>query len=126
MTTEVAGVLAGPARVIVDLVADVELALDRAAIAGVVTRVAGGRSKQRRLAQALTASPSVLADGRSPAPRAAGELLIALRKAGAASISPPVCARCGKHRRAMQRRGQDWYCPACWRRRRPCAACRQD
>jgi hypothetical protein len=126
MTTEVAGVLAGPARVIVDLVADVELALDRAAIAGVVTRVAGGRSKQRRLAQALTASPSVLASGRSPAPRAAGELLIALRKAGAASISPPVCAKCGKHLRAMQRRGQDWYCTACWRRRRPCASCGQD
>ena len=34
----------------------------------------------------------MLADGRSPAPRAAGDLLIALRRAGAASISPPACA----------------------------------
>lgn len=123
MTTEVSGVLADPAGVIVDLIAGVELALDRAAITGVVTRVAGGRAKQRRLAQALVASPSVLADGLSPAPRAAGDLLIALRKAGAVSISPPVCTKCGKHLRTTQRRGQDWYCTACWRRRRPCASC---
>ena len=41
--------------------------------------------------------PAVLADGRSPAPRAVGDLLIALRKAGATAISAPVCAECGKH-----------------------------
>jgi len=126
VATGVPGVLADPAGVIVDLIAGVERALDRAAITGVVTCVAGGRAKQRRLAQALAARPSVLADGRSPAPRAAGDLLIALRKAGAVSISPPVCATCGKQLRTMQRRGQDWYCTACWRRRRPCASCGQD
>ncbi len=66
MTTEAGGVLAGPVGVIVDLIAGLEPGMDRAAIAGVVTRVAGGRAKQRRLAQALAASPLVLADGRFP------------------------------------------------------------
>ena len=58
--------------------------LGRAAIEPAVTSVAGGRAKRRKLAQALAERPAVLADGRSPAPRVAGDLLIALRKAGAA------------------------------------------
>jgi 3-hydroxyisobutyrate dehydrogenase-like beta-hydroxyacid dehydrogenase len=81
--------------------------LDRAAITDVVSRVAGGRAKRRRLAQALLGRPVVLADGRSPAPRVVGDLLIALRKAGADSVSPPVCATCGKRLRTLQRRGED-------------------
>jgi hypothetical protein len=36
----------------------------------------------------------VLADGRSPAPRAVGDLLIALRRVGAVRVSPPVCSQC--------------------------------
>ena len=58
--------------------------------------VAGGRAKRRKLAAALAGRPAVLADGRSPAPRVVGDLLIALRKAGATVISPPACAGCGK------------------------------
>lgn len=73
-----------------------------------VTAAGGGRAKQRRLAQALTARPGILSDGRSPAPRAAGDLLIALVKAGATEISPPACAQCGKALRTLQRRGNDW------------------
>ncbi len=66
----------------------------------------------------------MLADGRSPAPRAVGGLLVALRAAGAAAISPPCCAQCGRQLRSFQRRGQDWYCPACGQQRaEPCAAC---
>ena len=65
----------------------------------------------------------MLADGRSPAPRAVGDLLVALRQAGARSVSPPCCARCGKQLRTFQRRGQDWYCAACGQRAEPCAAC---
>ena len=84
---------------------------------------AGGRAKSRRLAQALLDSPRVLADGRSPAPRAVADLLIALRKAGATRISPPVCAECGKQLRTFQRRGEDWYCAVCGPAREPCAAC---
>jgi hypothetical protein len=93
MTTQAAGVLADPVGVIVDLVAGVELALDRTAITAVVTRVAGGRARQRRLARCLAGRPSVLADGRSPASEAAGELLIALRRAGAVGIALPACGR---------------------------------
>ena len=126
MTTETADVLADPVGLIVDLVASVELALDRTAITAVVTRVAGGRARQRRLARCLAGRPSVLADGRSPASEAAGDLLIALRRAGAVSISLPACAACGKQLRSMRRRGQDWYCTACGRRPARCASCGQD
>ena len=90
-----------------------------------MTSVAGGRAKRRKLAQALAARPAVLTDGRSPAPRVVGDLLIALRKAGAVMISPPVCAGCGKHLRTLQRRGQDWYCAVCGPRPGRCAACGQ-
>ena len=86
-------------------------------------RVAAGRAKRRRLAQALLDKPSLLTDGRSPAPRVAGDLLIALRRAGAVTISPPVCAACGKQLRTLQRRGQDWYCGACGLRPEPCSRC---
>lgn len=88
-----------PVGVIVGLVAGCDPALDREVIAEVTENVAGGRSKRRRLAQALLDNPGVLADGRSPAPRAVADLLIALRAAGAAGISPPTCAGCGKNLR---------------------------
>jgi hypothetical protein len=102
-----------PAGVVVGLVTDVEPDLDPAMITDVVALVAAGRAKRRRLAQALLDRPAVLADGRSPAPRVVGDLLIALRKAGADSVSPPVCATCGKRLRTLQRRGEDWYCGVC-------------
>lgn len=116
-------VLTDPIGVVVDLVIGVEPVLDRAAVAEAVEGVAGGRAKRRRLAQALLDKPTVLADGRSPAPRVVGDLLIALRKAGATRISPPVCAECGKPLRTFQRRGKDWYCAVCGPRREPCAGC---
>ena len=87
------------------------------------TAVAGGRAKSRRLASALADRPAVLADGRSPAPRGVGDLLIALREAGARSVSAPCCARCGKQLRTFQRRGQDWYCAPASSGAEPCAAC---
>ncbi|MGH3449540.1 MAG: hypothetical protein ACRDQW_02215, partial [Haloechinothrix sp.] len=102
-------VLADPIGVIVDLVVGHDPSLDRAVISDVVEGVAGGRAKRRRLAQALLDKPRVLAQGRSPAPRAVADLLIALRKMGATRISPPVCAECGKQLRTFQRRGEHWY-----------------
>jgi uncharacterized protein YidB (DUF937 family) len=117
--------LADPVGVIVSLVARREASLDRAVIAEVTENVAGGRSKRRRLAQALLDNPEVLADGRSPAPRAVADLLISLRKAGAVNISPPACAECGKQLRSYQRRGEDWYCSVCGPAREPCSACGQ-
>jgi hypothetical protein len=116
--------VADPVGVMVTLIADTDPGLDRDAIREAVTAAGGGRAKQRRLAQALTARPGILSDGRSPAPRAAGDLLIALVKAGATEISPPACAQCGKALRTLQRRGNDWYCTVCGGGRvEPCAAC---
>jgi hypothetical protein len=103
-------VLADPLKVVVDLVRKVEPGLDRQAIGEIAQRVAAGRAKRRRLAQALLDTPALLVDGRSPAPRSVGNLLIALRQAGALNISPPVCAACGKALRTLQRRGEHWYC----------------
>lgn len=120
-------VIADPIGVVVDLVAGFETALDRAAIEAVVTSVSGGRAKRRRLAQALLDKPTVLSDGRSPAPRMIGDLLIALREAGAERVSLPLCAHCGKQLRTVQRRGEDWYCAVCIRPQpRRCASCGQE
>ncbi len=115
-----------PLGVIVDLIAGREGALGREVIVEVVTGVAGGRAKRRQLAQALTNKPELLTEGRSPAPRGVGELLIALRRAGAANISAPVCAECDKPLRTLQRRGQHWYCGVCGRRSKCCALCGQE
>ncbi|KZF17837.1 hypothetical protein [Rhodococcus sp. EPR-134] len=112
-----------PVGLIADLVAAVEKDMNPGQIYTVVTSVAGGRAKSRRLAAALVERPEVLADGRSPAPRAVGDLLIALRKAGASAVSPPCCAECGKGLRTFQRRGQDWYCAVCEQPTEPCTAC---
>jgi hypothetical protein len=118
-------VLADPIGVSVEVVAAVEPALDRRVIADSVAGVAGGRVKQRRLAQALLDRPDVLRDGRSPAPRVVADLLIALRRAGATKVSLPVCAGCGKRLNSFQRRGEDWYCAVCDRRPEPCCVCGQ-
>jgi hypothetical protein len=118
-------VLADPLKVVVDLVRKVEPGLDRQAIGEIAQRVAAGRAKRRRLAQALLDTPALLVDGRSPAPRSVGNLLIALRQAGALNISPPVCAACGKALRTLQRRGEHWYCGVCGPRLEPCAGCGQ-
>lgn len=125
MTAGIPDVLADPVSVIVAMISSVEPALDRAAIEHVVISVAGGRAKRRKLAQALAQRPAILTDGRSPAPRAAGDLLVALRKAGAGTVSAPACAGCGKQLRSLQRRGEDWFCSACGPKREPCAGCGQ-
>jgi hypothetical protein len=59
-------------------------------------------------------------------PGGIGDLLIALRNAGATKISPPVCAECGKPLHTLQRRGDDWYCSVCGRRSKCCALCGQE
>jgi hypothetical protein len=116
-------VLADPIGVVVDLIAERKPGLDRSTITCVVEEIAGGRVKRRRLAQALLDRPRVLDDGRSPAPRAVGDLLVALNKAGATHISAPTCAECGKDLRTLQRRGDDWYCGVCGPVREPCGEC---
>jgi hypothetical protein len=121
-------VQADPIGVIVDLIAAIESAMDRTAIEEAAIAVAGGRAKRRRLAQALVDNPGVLAHGRSPASRGVGELLIALRNAGATRVSPPRCTECRKPLRTLQRRGEDWFCSPCAapQRRQRCAGCGEE
>jgi len=118
-----ADALPDPLGVVVELITDVEPALDSAVVAGLVNNVAPGRNTRRRLAQTLLNNPSLLTTGRSPAPRVAGSLLIALRQAGAVNISAPICADCSKQLRTMQRRGQNWYCSICGAPLLRCAIC---
>lgn len=115
--------VADPLTAAVDRVAAVEGGLTRQHIETVVCRVAGGRAKRRRLAAALAQRPQVLLDGRSPAPRVVGELLLALVGAGATTVAAPRCAVCTRPLRALQRRGQDWLCARCAPLRQPCAGC---
>lgn len=115
--------LADPLGTVVDLVTKVEPALERARIEEVVAGVAAGRAKRRRLAHTLVDNPRLLVDGRSPAPRVTGDLLVALRRAGAVAVSPPVCAECGKLLASMQRRGQDWFCGVCGPVPERCTGC---
>lgn len=124
--TEPAGIpeaVSDPVGVAADLITGADPGLDGGEVEAVVVAVAGGRAKRRKLAQALAQRPAVLTDGRSPAPRVVGDLLIALVKAGAMAVSPPVCAECGKALRTLQRRGQDWYCSVCGPARQQCARC---
>lgn len=115
--------ISDPVGLITDLVAAVDPGLAPDRIQPAVAAVTGGRAKSRRLAAALASRPAVLLDGRSPAPRAVGELLTALRAAGATAISAPCCAGCGKPLQTFTRKGQDWYCSACEHRRDCCAGC---
>ncbi|WP_207934712.1 hypothetical protein [Actinomadura sp. KC06] len=115
-----------PISVTVDLICHIESTLGRDEIEAVVLGVAGGRAKRRKLAQALVERPTVLTDGRSPGPRAVGDLLIALVRAGATTTSLPRCAECGKALQTLQRRGEDWYCSVCGPIRKPCAVCGEE
>jgi hypothetical protein len=123
MTGDLPDVLADPVGVAVSVILGVEPGLGRAVAEQAVKGVAAGRAMRRKLARALTQRPAVLADGRSPAPRVVGDLLIALRQAGAVVICPPVCVTCGKELRTLQRGGEDWYCSVCIRRPGRCSEC---
>jgi hypothetical protein len=121
-TTDHDRAVSDPVGFITDLIGAVDDRLAPEQIRATVSTIVGGRAKSRRLAAFLAKHPMVLHDGRSPAPRPVGDLLIALRSAGAA-VSAPVCAECEKQLRTLQRVGQDWYCGSCSLRPVACAAC---
>ena len=123
MSSPIERAVSDPVGLITDLVAAVEHQLTREQIRAVAAGVSGGRARSRRLAAALAGRPGVLADGRSPAPRVVGDLLVALRQAGAQTVALPCCARCGRQLRTLQRSGQDWYCTTCGQHAEPCASC---
>ncbi len=104
MTTP-AEAVTDPVGTVVSLVAAADPALGHDLVRRIVEQVGGGRSKRRRLAAELAGNPSVLITGRSPASKVAGDLMLALRAAGATGISPPWCADCGRRVTSMQRRG---------------------
>ena len=121
--TALADPVLDPVGVVVGLVTAADPALGEQTARRAAEQAAGGRAKRRRLAAALARDPSVLVTGRSPAPRAVGDLLLALRAAGAAGISPPRCAGCGREVTSMQRRSTRWYCSPCFDRPLACASC---
>ena len=112
-----------PIGTVVAAVTIVDPTLERDMVRRIVEQLGGGRAKRRRLAMTLAADASVLTDGRSPAPRVVGELLVALRAAGAAEISAPRCAGCGRELATLQRRGEDWFCSPCFAPVLSCAGC---
>ena len=65
-------VLLDPVGTVTAAVAVVDPGADTAAVRRIVEQVGGGRAKRRRLAMAVSADPSVLRTGRSPAPRVVG------------------------------------------------------
>ena len=121
--TAPAAALSDPVGTVVSLVTAADPALERDLVRRIVEQAGGGRSKRRRLAVELAGNPSVLATGRSPASKVAGDLLLALRAAGATGISPPWCADCGRRVTSVQRRGEHWYCAPCYVRPEDCAGC---
>ncbi len=123
--TEPGDALVDPIGAVVAVVTAVDPALDPDTVRRVVEEVGGGRARRRRLAAALAGDASVLTSGRSPAPMAVGNLLIALRANGSIGVSAPRCATCGRELTSMQRHGENWYCSVCVRRLslRPCAGC---
>jgi hypothetical protein len=121
--TEILEAVRDPAGFTARLITGIETGLDPGEVEAAVAGAGGGRAKCRKLARALAERPAILTDGRSPAPRVVGDLLIALVAAGAQAISPPACAECGKPLRTLQRRGEDWYCSVCGPVRQPCANC---
>jgi hypothetical protein len=122
-TAGVPAAMSDPVGVTVAVIRHADPSLPTAMLEQIVAGVAASRPKRRRLAQALTDRPGVLTDGRSPAPRVVGDLLLALRRHCAGRISPPICATCGKALRSLARRGDDWFCGCCARPNEQCSAC---
>ena len=112
-----------PVGTIMALVAAVDPAIKAGTLRRVVEQAGGGRAKRRRLSAELAADPSVLSTGLSPASKAAGDLLLALRAAGAARVPAPRCAECRREIGSMQRHGDHWYCSPCFTRPETCAGC---
>jgi len=116
-----------PVAAIVEVVARLEPDLDREVVRATVEQVAPSRTKRHRLAEATTADPHVLTDGRSSAPVAVGQLVRALLPLGASRLVAPCCADCGKAAPLRSRRGAERICDPCAARARDqtttCSAC---
>ena len=119
-------VIADPVGVIVGLVAEADPAMSPADIRAEVTRVAGGRAKRRRLAQAICDAPSLLVTGGPPVSRAAGELLLGLRAAGSQAIAAPRCGECGRSVSCLISAKEHLICSSCRDKPQACARCGEE
>ena len=107
-----------------DLLAQADPGFEPDTARRVVKDVAPGLAKARRLALALTDRPGLLVDGRSPAPLVVGELLVAIRAAGAEHVAAPRCTDCDRPiQGTLARMGENWYCHVCGRPRERCFSC---
>ncbi|MGX7674614.1 hypothetical protein [Plantactinospora sp. DSM 117369] len=91
----------------------------------VVRSVAATYRRLRQLERALAARPEVLRDGHPPAPQVMGELLLALRRTGAAAVAAPSCGTPACTRALPSVRGPSWRCQPCLNPPRQCAGCRR-
>jgi hypothetical protein len=119
-------VVADPVGLIVRLVAEADPAMSLAGIRSEVTRVAGGRAKRRRLAQAVRDDPSLLTAGGPPVPWAAGQLLLGLRAAGSQVIAAPRCGECGRGVSYLISRQGQVICSPCRDKPQVCARCGEE
>ena len=87
--------------------------------------MAGGRSKRRRLAQALLAGPGSSPTAGRPRPGRSQTCWSRCGRPGRGRSrcrpAPSAASTCARY----QRRGEDWYCSVCGPVREPCAACGQ-
>lgn len=114
---------------LVDVLCQVETALDRDTIRKVTAGVVRQRARQRRLAAELSAAPDVLRTGAPPAPNAVGRLLLALKSAGAVQLAAPICRVCGREVRRLTFATRTWGCSSCLSAppaKVPCTRCGRD
>ncbi|AKH83977.1 hypothetical protein AA958_19310 [Streptomyces sp. CNQ-509] len=113
-----------PLEVLVDLLCDVETSLSREKVREVTSEVVQGRTRQRAIAQELTANLQVLRTGLSPCAIRVGILLMALKKAGAEQLAHPRCHACGRELvNALNTRARTWGHSSCFRKPEACTLC---
>jgi hypothetical protein len=112
-----------PFEVVVDLLCEVERSLPRDRVGEVAARVVRGRAAHRRIALELLRNPQVLRTGLSPCAVMVGDLLLALKKAGAVQLAAPRCRFCGREVPYVNKRARDWGCGRCLRKPEECARC---
>ncbi|MBW4716696.1 site-specific integrase [Saccharothrix obliqua] len=121
------GFLDDPDAVVLALVAEVEPALDQAAVAEALVLAAPTRAQRRRLAAALLEDPDLLVSGRPHGPPQIERLIRALLPLGGRALALPRCGHCGRTQKLSQRDGALRICGTCDRRRRgraePCTCC---
>lgn len=113
-----------PLDAVVQLVGRTERTLDPEQVREAVLEVASRRVDWHRIAIELRDNPGVLQTGCGPSQLKVGNMLAALKKAGAEQVAWPRCCDCGREiAKLMSRRGGLWACSTCTRPMIACAGC---